>query len=291
MKPVALTLGDRLDAGTALRLTLLTLVLRPPGPGWQRGLMWLAAGLALVVPSLAAAPALWWGLTAACVARVVLAWPLADNHLYLLAYWSLAVALALGSGAPVQTLARAARWLVGCTFLCAVLWKGLLAPDFLDARFFRVTLLTDLRFEELTRAVGRLSTDELQESREALEPLPAGAEYLDGPVVRESASLRATALALTWMGFVLEALLAAAFLLPRPAWLVRLRHPLLIAFCAVTYAIAPVAGFGWLLASMGLAQCEAGHRRTRIAYVAVCALLFVYAETPLLKVLLRAAAP
>ncbi len=32
------------------------------------------------------------------------------------------------------------------TFLCAIVWKGVLAPDYLDARFFRVTLVTDERF-------------------------------------------------------------------------------------------------------------------------------------------------
>jgi hypothetical protein len=49
---------------------------------------------------------------------------------------------------------------------------------------------------------------------------------------------------------------------------------------ATTYAVAPVASFGWLLLAMGASQCEADARRTRLAYLGVFALLIFYARAP-----------
>jgi hypothetical protein len=85
---------------------------------------------------------------------------------------------------------------------------------------------------------------------------------------------------------VLEAMLAWAFLAARPATLHAARHLLLMVFAAVTYAVAPVAGFGWLLAAMGLAQCGEQQQVLRLAYVGVFALITIYAETPLVHLAL-----
>lgn len=50
--------------------------------------------------------------------------------------------------------------------------------------------------------------------------------------------------------------------------------------CTVTYAVATVDGFGWLLLAMGAAQCRLEQRRTRLAYVAVFVLILLYREIP-----------
>ena len=282
---------DRLiDEGTALRLTLLILLLRPPGGGAVRGLTWLAAGLALVFPILTRSAGTWLMLSGLVLARLVVDWPLSDNHIYLLGYWCLGLGVCLLVQPPFSAIADMARWLIGSAFLCAVLWKGLLAPDFLDARFFRVTLVTDERFADLSRSVGGLSDAQLATNRAALVALPQGAELLDGPVLVEPPALRRLGLALTWCGFVLEALVACAFLSRWPLWLHRMRHVLLVVFVVVTYAVAPVAGFGWLLAAMGLAQCGPEQRSFRLAYVGAFVLVLVYAETPLVHLLLSQAA-
>ena len=60
----------------------------------------------------------------------------------------------------------------------------------------------------------------------------------------------------TWGVLLLETLVAALMLL-RSRLPDALRHVALLSFCAVTYAFAPVAGFGWLLLVMGIAQVEA----------------------------------
>jgi hypothetical protein len=48
----------------------------------------------------------------------------------------------------------------------------------------------------------------------------------------------------------------------------------------VTYAIATVAGFGWLLIAMAVSQTEPAQNRMRNAYIAVFALIVLYREIP-----------
>jgi hypothetical protein len=69
-------------------------------------------------------------------------------------------------------------------------------------------------------------------------------------------------------------------LLPGGGWIAAVRHAALLTFCVTTYALAPVAGFGWLLAAMGIAQCQAQQRALHGAYVAVFVLIVLYAELP-----------
>jgi len=270
-----------------LRLTLVLLLLRPPAHDGLRAVTAILVVLSLVFVPFLRSPVVWLALAGAAAGRVIVEWPLADNHLYLLAYWCLGIGLALGTTDPPHTLRRTSRWLIGTAFGCAIAWKALLAPDFLDARFFRVTLLTDDRFEALTRVVGGLSAAELDDDRQVLSPLPAGSEVVDGPVLVEPPALRTLAHALTWGGFGLEALVAAAFLASRPRWLPRVRHTALIAFCVVTYAIAPVGGFGWLLAAMGLAHTTSDQWPARAAYVATFLLILGYAEGHVVRALLE----
>jgi hypothetical protein len=212
--------------------------------------------------------------------RIADDWPLADNHIYLLAYWCLAVALAMRNPNPGIALARQSRWLLGLAFALAVLWKAVLSPDFLDGRFFRVTLLTDPRFGEAAMLVGGLTQDQLDQNRQALRALPDGAELLDAPQVVEPARLRALAVVSTWGILALEASVAFAMFMPGSRATMILRHGALLVFCLVTYAFAPVAGFGWLLLVMGLAQCTENDRWLGYAYVTTFFLVLFYSEVP-----------
>ena len=147
-------------------------------------------------------------------ARIVVVWPLSDNHIYLLAYWCLAIGLALSGPTPAATLSTSSRWLLGAAFAMAVLWKAVLSPDYVDGRFFRVTLLTDERFADASLVFGGLSRDQMAENRKFLEPLPEGAELLDPPAFVEPPRLRAFAAVATWGGLILEALIALLCLIP-----------------------------------------------------------------------------
>jgi hypothetical protein len=262
-----------------LTLTAIVLLLRPLDVWWVAAPILAAASLSLLSRTVRRAPLTWLLMALFVGARIVVVWPLSDNHIYLLAYWCLAIGLALSSATPSATLSAGSRLLLAGAFAFAVLWKGVLSPDYIDGRFFRVTLLTDERFADAALVFGGLSRDQMARNRAFLEPLPEGAELLTPPSFVEPPRLRAFAAATTWGGLILEGLIALTCLVPlrrlEPA-----RHILLLVFCVTTYALAPVAGFGWLIATMGLAQCRPPQRGLAGAYVAVFILILLYSEVP-----------
>jgi hypothetical protein len=263
---------DAIDAtDLALRLTLLTMLLRPVGsPAVRVGVLALAA-LGLALPACLRQPWLWAGLAGLTTVRVLADWSLADNHAYLLAYWCLAVALALVARAPGACLALNARLLVGWAFAFAVVWKVALSPDYLDGRFFRVTLLTDERFADFARLAAGLDLEHFERLRAFVRGEAADA---DAPLALP-ARLLAVARGATLWTIAIEAAVALAWLSPIGRGLSFARDAILIVFCVTTYAIATVAGFGWLLLSMGIAQCAAS-RRTRLAYLAAFVVVLAY---------------
>ena len=267
-------------ADPVLKLTAIILLLRPLDVWWVAPFVLVAACLSLLLRTVRRAPITWILLAVFVAARIVIVWPLSDNHIYLLAYWCLALGLALSGPMPAATLATSSRWILGASFAMAVLWKAVLSPDYVDGRFFRVTLLTDERFADAALVFGGLSRDQMAQNRKFLEPLPEGAELLDPPAFVEPPPLRLFATLATWGGLTLEGLIALLCLWPGGRQVERARHAALVLFCATTYALAPVAGFGWLIATMGLAQCRPEQRRLRGAYVIVFLLILLYTEIP-----------
>ena len=267
-----------LDAvDTALVLTLLLLLLRPIGVGFVRPSLLLLAGAGLLLPSLKRSPTLWLALAALTAWRVASDWPLADNHAYLLSYWCLAIGLALRQADPAVFLAANGRRLIALAFGFAVLWKVFLSPDYIDGTFFRVTLLSDPRFEAVTRLVGGLSADLVERTRLALWQHTDGlAPSLEVPTLPGRFQGLATFLTL-WTA-ALEALVAIAFFVSRQR-AAGVRDALLLVFCATTYSVAPtIASFGWLLLAMGFAQCDSTRARMRLSYLFVFALILVCRE-------------
>ena len=250
------------------------------GPWGVRPLILAAAGWALLSPRALTSAVTWYGLTALLTARIIADWPLPDNHIYLLAYWCLALALSLGAADQTRAVATSARSLIGIAFLMAVVWKAFLSPDYLDGRFFRVTWLTDARFTDAVQLFGRLSASQLTHNRELLAPLPEGAELLEPALPADPPAFRYLVLTSTWGVLALEALVALAFLRARRERAGWLHHVSLLLFCGITYAIAPVAGFGWLLLTMGVALCRPDQRVLRATYVATWFLVLFYSEIP-----------
>jgi hypothetical protein len=274
----------------ALRLTLLDLLLRPIGDWTLRPFILALAGLGLLLPGALRKPGLWWLLTLLTGLRVALDYPLPDNHAYLLCYWCLAISLALMVDDTGDFLAHNGRWLIGLVFAFATLWKLALSPDYMDGTFFRVTLLTDPRFEDLSRLVGGLSPEAIASHREALEQhADGGLLAAAGPIAPARFDLLARVL--TVWTVAVEGLLAVAFLWPLGRGLSRLRDACLLVFCATTYAVATVDGFGWLLISLGVAQCRPGRHTTRALYLAAFALVLFYREVPWTTLLAEHLAP
>jgi hypothetical protein len=265
---------------SVLTLTAIILLLRPLDVWWVAPFVLTAACLSLVLRAVRRAPITWVLVAVLVAARIVFVWPLSDNHIYLLAYWCLAIGLALSGPMPAATLATGSRWLLGAAFAMTVLWKAVLSPDYVDGRFFRVTLLTDERFADASLVFGGLSRDQMAENRAFLKPLPEGAELLNPPAFVEPPRLRVFAAVATWGGLALEALIGLLCLIPADGRIQVARHAALLMFCATTYALAPVAGFGWLIATMGLAQCRSNQRLLRSAYIVVFVLILLYSEIP-----------
>ena len=264
----------------ARRLTAIALLLRPMGEWYVRPAILALAMLALISPAALKRPWLWNALAVLIAVRIAGDWPLSDNHIYLLAYWCLAIGLASAAPLPAAALARNSRLLIGLAFAFAVIWKAVLAPDFLDGRFFRVTLLTDPRFEDAAVLIGGLSRDQVRANREALAAVAEGAVPIEPPAIVETPQLRRLASVSTFGILFLESAVSIVMLLPTGLPTLALRHLLLLSFCAVTYAFAPVAGFGWLLLAMGLAQCQDEWTLLRVIYIGMFVLVLFYSEVP-----------
>lgn len=269
--------GDAIEL--PLRLTLVAMLLSPIGGPGLRPLLVALPVAALVVPPLLRSAWFWGPLALLAGTRVVVDWPLADNHAYLLAYWCLAVALSVAATDAPVALARNARALVGLVFAFAAVWK-LVSPDFLDGSFLGATLLLDPRFEAATRWLTGLSPAAIDAQRALLRA------HVDGVPAAAVAGLELSprflwaARGATWWTFAIEASVATAFLWPADRGPARVRDATLLCFAITTYAVATVAGFGWLLLAMGTAQCRPDRSCTRLAYLAVFGLVLFYREVP-----------
>jgi hypothetical protein len=257
----------------SLRLTLLTLLLRPLGAGPIRGALLVLAVLGIAVRGALRQRALWVALALLAAARVIPQWELADNHAYLLTYWCAAIALALGGRNAPADLAAGARLLVGLVFLLATLWKGVLSSDYRDGRFFTVALIVDPRFEPIARLAGGVDAEQLDALRAFLRThadlavAPAGPE-IPGRLVQVAQLLTSWTLGI-------ELAIALGFLWPRGRGPARWGDALLLVFCATTYPLIGIEGFGWLLLAMGAAQCERDRVALRLGYLAVFGALVV----------------
>ncbi len=255
-----------------LRLSLVALLLRPVG-GELRPLIMAVAAVGLLSPTQLGRPAIWAALALLASVRVLLDWPLPDNHAYLLAYWSGAVALVLArEGHSEVALARAATLLIGCVFAFASLWKLLLSPDFLAGDFMRFTWLVDERFAAATRWLGGLDPAEIDANRAFLAGARGAPEALTVP--DRLRWLTGTATVFTAL---IEPAIAVAYLWPTDRGPATWRTPLLLTFCATTFALAPVVGFAWLLLSMEAVRAGSS-RRAQWAVVAVFGLVFAYGQ-------------
>jgi hypothetical protein len=235
------------DWDVLLRLTLIELLLRPAGPWGVLPFILVLSCAGLIFTNVLRSPLTWLLLFLMIGTRIFFDWPQPDNHIYLFAYWCLAIFLSLLSPLGSATLAKSSRLLLGFAFALAVLWKAFLSPDFLDGRFFRVTMLTDERFTGSVLLFGGLTGEQLNQDREYLSPLPEGAELLHPPKLIEPTPLKIFGSIATWGTLFLEGAIAILFLIPGQKSY-RLRHAALLLFCLVTYPFAPVAvlaGYCW----------------------------------------------
>jgi hypothetical protein len=233
--------------------TLLTLTLYGPDEWYSNRPMLALTVAALLWSRLRTSKLLWCGCLALSTSYVVFNFHRADNHKFLMAYWTLAMFLSLHALEPGKTLARSARWLIGAVMALATFWK-LVSPDYMNGQFFAHEMLFDPRFRSFAQLVGGVEESLFEANRLAMDRVTGGvvssAQFVSAPGVLPAAK------ALSWFGVGLEASIAACFLAPSESVLGRYRDVPLMCFVLFVYPIATVMGFGYLLASMGLAQAR-----------------------------------
>jgi hypothetical protein len=256
-------------------LTLLLLLLYPHSYWYIKLPLSLFAIAALIFPRIGCGAATWFCMSLIIGLGSLDNWYALDNHKYLLGYWSFALFVNLIRKPDLAGLAKAARWMIGLTFLFAVVQKTV-SRDYLDSSFIHFEMLFDPRFRGLAGVLGGTPDHFVDWNRAALDALVAYDSQLESVSLRTGAGVGLVSWVITWWNYAMDVVLAAAFLLPRPLWLARCRDVLLLGFLVTTYFFAPVIGFGWVLAIMGVVQTGAPHVRARVAYVAAFLLLQSY---------------
>lgn len=205
-----------------------------------------------------------------------------DNHKYLIAYWTLACALAIGTDRTHYVMSENARGLIGLAFLFALVWK-ILGGEYLDGSFFRGVMLIDDRFWLFTKSITGISADALESFDDLLayfEIFPAGTSYL---AFAPTAVMQPYALAMSGWTLFIEGVIAVSFLVRREFFLTNLRNWFLVLFLATTYVLAPVSGFAMILCIMGLAQVPDHKKAWRLSYVFTFFILQLWEFVPDVK--------
>lgn len=226
-----------------------------------------------------------WALWATLiVAQFLLAlpvqWALLPNHKWLSLWWMAAVAGALVASDPARALARAGRLMIGLVFAFATIWK-LTTPDFIAGDYFEFLLVADDRVSIAAVTAGGLDADDGARNDEALVSMqdvdgPDQVLLATGPRIAPLADLMAIST------IVIEGGLAIAFLAPASSRLGRRagrwRDPVFTGFVAVTYPLAPVVSFAWILLILGLAQTDWDRPRGEVVHVGLFVLLHPIAQ-------------
>ena len=269
----------------ALRLTLLDLILRPIGSWEIRVPVLITAILGLVIPGLLKNPIIWFLLTGFTLSRVILDWPLSDNHAYLLFLWCFAIFISALKKDKIL-LTKNARLMIGLVFVFAFIWKAFLSPDFLDKRFFSVNMIEDPRFSEFTQVTCNISKDDLDYFRDYVK------QHVDGNLVFAEVinfnlkCINKIAGFLTYYTIVLELLVALFFLIPKKISISKYRDYFLILFCISVYSVATVEGFGWLLIAMGISQSD-NKKLPILLYILSFFIILFYREVSVLNIILE----
>jgi len=218
----------------------------------------------------------WFALAVFSAGALYQNWYRVDNHKWLICYWCIALSAASADADRTATLRRNARWLIALAFLFATAWK-LMSKDFLDGTFFYYTLLTEGRFDTITKLVAGAPGSAFTAAGNALHAI----RHVSGTSTASEALYSSNRLLLfarmmTWWTLFIEAAIGISFALPRRFVIARIRDAFLLVFLFTTYTSATVVGFGWVLAIMGFAQSEEEARGRRLLYVAAFVLIFIY---------------
>lgn len=256
-------------------LTLLLLLLYSHRYWYVNIPLSIIALAGLILPSISVSRK-FWGVVTTIIALVSFEnWYALDNHKYLLGYWCFALFCCFFAKQPEKSLAKTARLLIGLVFAIGVLQKTL-SDNYLDGTFMHYELLLDGRFSGLARYLGGIP-DHMQElNLAARRALVNYDSHLSAVQLMSTDGLSWVSVFITWWNYIIQIVIGFAFLSRKPAWLYGSRDVWLLLFLFTTYLFAPVIGFGWVLAIMGIAQTHRGQTTVRALYVIAFLFLQVY---------------
>ncbi len=256
-------------------LTLFLLLLYSDDSPWIRIPITVLCILAFIFVPLRRSAKFWFVVALLVLVSNYQNWYQADNHKYLHGYWCVALFCALHTRDPERSAGIAARWLIGLTFLWAVFWK-LSSDDYLNGSFFHFSLLIDERFHRVAQGLGGLTERMNELNHAAYRALVNYDSHLSAVGLASGPAIAGVAALMTWWTLILEALIAVAFLWPEEKFISKWRDYFLLLFILTTYLVAPVVGFGWVLAIMGLAQTSNRSALLTLLYIVTFVSLQVY---------------
>lgn len=230
--------------------------------------------LSFIFPKLSKSSQFWFAAFSFSFFEVVFYWHSADNHMFLITYWFLSLAI-IFTRPTVEHLpllrTHGKTYLVGC-MLFAVLWK-VTASDFASGEFFEFTLLTDKRFFYFARVLTDISGANLLANQVLFADFfltpESTVKLFSTPTLERVAAFMAT------FTILIELLIPLAFLFlgnGRRNWIA---HMALVTFVLATYPAASVIGFAWLLILFAMTQC---HPQRDRKWVALYCLLYVVTQ-------------
>ena len=268
--------ADLVELVSALSLVLAVIF---PFPHW---LYEIASRICLVLFVLnwktIRKPAFWLALSVSATFVIFRDWHAADNHKYLLVYWLWILFFChLFREPELQrgTLLFNARFFLCFIFLAAVAQK-LCSPTYRSGEMFEWFLYMDSRFTAFGKLIGIDPSvpDAIQKSI-AFFKSPFS-QLVDNELELSGVDrARVAALVLTWWDVSIQ-LLIGFLLLWRRALTDKLAHILLLFFIFTTYLPAPLFGFGWILAIMGLALAKEKFPVIAATYMASFVVILLY---------------
>jgi hypothetical protein len=235
---------------------------------------------ALLYQPLLRKPVFWLAATVLAAASILDNWYPVDNHKYLLCYWVAVLFVTFNVSKEYQEtvlVVNARYFLVAVMGLAAV--QKLISDNYIDSTFFEFTFLIDPRFNTFLNVFG-VDSLALEENRSTFDEFRRA--YLTEDMVTADLTVPPIvpplAFLVTWWTVLIEAVIAALFLLCRDT-ADKLGHVLLIVFILTTYIVAPVFGFGFTVAILGYVLCPPRWALLRLSYIA-CILLLEFYSVP-----------
>jgi hypothetical protein len=209
---------------------------------------------ALVFPALPRHHLFWLILALSSSIALAADWYVSDNHKYLLVYWLWVMwisHLQPSRDEAENVLRWHARFFLIFIFLVAAAQK-FFSPTYMSGEMFELKLLLDSRFQAFGHLIGidrAVSDEALKLTLVLRSPL---SEVEGNALILNSTDWTAqVAKLITWYDLFIQIAIGLLFI-PKRYHTDLAGHVLLLFFIFTTYLPAPVFGFGWTIAILGL---------------------------------------